>query len=177
MMPSESNEGWPPIPRDNREEIQFDTKFEGNGRTISNLYVNDTLGPPVGLFGDIGPGSSINNVGLLDVYVSGLNNAGGLAGSNGAKDDKGGNIINSYVTGTVKAQRAGMLVGYNAPNGRIINSYGRGIVSASVSAGGLVGSNSGNIANGYASATVELTSGRGGTRGGGGLVGSLNRSY
>ena len=167
------NASWPPIPRDNREEIQFDTKFEGNGRTISNLYVNDTLGPPVGLFGDIGPGSSINNVGLLDVYVSGLNNAGGLAGSNGAKDDKGGNIINSYVTGTVKAQRAGMLVGYNAPNGRIINSYGRGTVSASVSAGGLVGSNSGNIANGYASATVELTSGRGGTRGGGGLVGSL----
>lgn len=67
-------EGWVPI-------NNFGGNFDGGGNYISDLYINRTSGS-VGLFGDIyykGP-STIQNLELKDVDVSGLDYTGSLAG-------------------------------------------------------------------------------------------------
>ena len=65
--------GWDPI------GDKFDTTFDGNGNTISNLFIERTDTQSVGLFSFIY--GMIRNIGLVDVDVSGKN-GGGLAGSN-----------------------------------------------------------------------------------------------
>ena len=69
--------GWIPI---GENGDPFDTTFEGGGRTISNLYIRGV--PNVGLFGVLGPGSTVSGIGLVDASVaaSGFGAAGALAG-------------------------------------------------------------------------------------------------
>ena len=70
--------GWIPI-------RGFNATFDGNGRTISNLYLDVDLQSSqdnAGLFGWIGANAVIKNIGLLDVEVSGAGNVGGLVGRN-----------------------------------------------------------------------------------------------
>ncbi len=87
-----TSDGWLPIGNRNSE---FNATFDGNGRTISNLYINRTtqFNNPgaVGLFAYAG---EINNVGLVDVDVTGVRNVGGLAG-------RAVTITESYSTSTV----------------------------------------------------------------------------
>ncbi len=102
----------------------------------------------VGLFGHIGVGAKIKNVGLVNVNIRGGGNVGGLVGRNIK-----GTINNSYVTGSVIGQdNVGGLVGFNNTGG-ILNSYSTGSVTATGAAsgwppgiaGGLVGHNDGGI--------------------------------
>ena len=147
-----TNPGWVPIGA-------LEAPFEGNGYTISNLYINSTGG--AGLFS--GSSVSINDVGLLDVDVRGNSGVGGLTGTNTGK------IAASYVTGSVEGRAlVGMLIGFNS-GGEIYNSYVRGSVTGSLNVvGGLAGGNSGKITNTYAAVTVT------GQRGVGGLVGTIS---
>ena len=162
--------GWSPMPSSG----DFSAIFEGNGYTISNLQINRDSDSNVGLFRSTSETTIIKNVGLLDVDVEGDTNVGALAGRSA------GNIINSYVTGTVVgAKNVGGLVGQN--NGQIISSFVNTMVSGSVNyIGGLVGVNNGVIENTYTGGSV--------TSGGlldppavGGLVGdnggSIKNSY
>ena len=147
-----TNTGWVPI-------SALATTFNGNGFTISNLYMDSTGG--AGLFSR--SSVSINDVGLLDVDIRGNSGVGGLVGFNV------GEITNSYVTGSVEGSSlVGMLVGFNS-GGEIYNSYVRGSVTGSLNVvGGLAGGNSGKITNTYAAVTVT------GQRGVGGLVGTIS---
>ena len=52
-----STTGWVPI-------SSFTATFEGNGHTISNLYINTSTLDYVGLFGRLGNGGEIRNLGL-----------------------------------------------------------------------------------------------------------------
>ena len=130
-----TEEGWVPIDT-------LDAPFEGNGFTISNLYINFT-GNNAGLFGV--SSASINNIGLLDVDIRGNTTVGGLASLNNGK------ITDSYVTGQVEGQNnVGLLIGRNSRTGEIINSYVRGSVEGDKRVGGLAGNNQGAITNSYA---------------------------
>ena len=71
-----SGDGWLPIGNENN---RFGANFYGNGHTIANLYINRTtqfnnLGA-VGLFGYAG--GQINDLGLIDVDVTGVDNVAG----------------------------------------------------------------------------------------------------
>ena len=57
-----STTGWVPI--GSSRTNSFTATFEGNGHTISNLYINNTstLGGYVGLFGYVGSGAEIRNL-------------------------------------------------------------------------------------------------------------------
>ena len=58
--------------------------FDGQGHTVSGLYVDDASTNFVGLFGCAGTSSSVSNVGGVDSYFNGNNNVGGVCGySNG----------------------------------------------------------------------------------------------
>ena len=149
-------EGWVPI---GSSSSSFTGAFDGNGHTISNLYINRPSTGYVGLLGHIGKGGSIRNVGMEDVNVTGAWNAGGLVGRSQAT------IMLSYATGTVTGTSwVGGLVGGSSST--ITVSYATGTVTGTGdSVGGLVGYSSNTITASYATGDVT------GTNNVGGLVG------
>ena len=151
--------GWPPILAS--DFSPFNRVFEGNGLTISGLYIDNNIGFFNGLFPELHADGVIKNVGLLDVSIRGDAGAGSLVSENQ------GTIINSYVTTAtiVGSFRIGGLVGGN--HGTIINSYvTTATIVGSIQIGGLVGFNKGDIISSFAYADVI-----GSTEAYGGLVG------
>lgn len=148
VHPWNQGEGWVPIgyhDHENDDDMEFYGHYNGNGKIISNLYINRINRRDIrwqGLFG--ASSGEIKNLGLVDVNVRGNMFVGGLAGSND------GNIKNCYSTGNVSgdAYEIGGLVGFNC-KGTIINCYSTGSVSGELSSGGLVESNIGTISNSY----------------------------
>ena len=130
---------------------KFTGSFNGNGHVISNLTVSGTY--YCGLFGYIGSGGSVSNLGLENVSISGTEpRVGGLCGMN-----MGGNITSCYATGTVAGDYnyVGGLCGANS-GGSITSCYAAGSVSGSWHIGGLCGANSGgSITSCYAAGSVS----------------------
>ncbi|MBC6414453.1 MAG: cadherin-like beta sandwich domain-containing protein, partial [Chromatiales bacterium] len=139
--------GWLPI---GSQDQPFGAIFEGNDQTISNLTIDRPDEDHIGLFGYTGTSSMISNIGLLDVFIRGNDQVGGLVGHNGQ-----GRITNSYAAGAVTGENIiGGLVGLNF--GSITNSYATGEVTGnSGSVGGLVGRNLSSITNSYARGDVR----------------------
>ena len=142
----------------------FRGEFDGNGYAISSLTVNRPDSNYVGLFGWIGKGGRVRNLGVKSGTLTGLGQVGGLAGYNAH-----GTIENCYasskVTGTTYA--AGGLVGANG--GNIRNCYATGAVTGVENVGGLAGWNNsdGGIRYCYATGAVSGTTHVGGFTGGG----------
>ena len=126
---------WTPI------SYYFDQKmgdFDGKGHTISGLYCNDK-NKDAGLFARAGY-IRISNVGVINSYIKGKENAGGIT----AKNDSYGSIRNCYSICTVS--------GYddNAKVGGICGSSSYEIENCySVSNGGVCSANSATIGNCY----------------------------
>ncbi|MCJ9669944.1 MULTISPECIES: MBG domain-containing protein [unclassified Neorhizobium] len=134
----------------------FAGNFDGQGHTISGLTIdNQLLYAYTGLFGYVGPGATIANVGLIGGSITGAQWVGSLVGYN-----NGGTITNVYATGAIIAPNGGTyiggLVGYN--NGTITNAYTTGAVGGWDYVGGLVGYNDGGgtITNAHASGNVTI---------------------
>ena len=160
--------GWQPIGSDTN---RFSGIFEGNGHTISNLYINRIAEASLGLFSVVDTDGEVNNVGLLNVSVEGSeSNIGGVIGLNY------GRITNSYATGAVTGtgDEVGGLVGDN--DGRVMNSYATVAVTGNDDVGGLVGNNGGSVTNSYATGGVAGNSWVGGLVGWN-LDGSVTNSY
>ena len=158
-------EGWAPI---GGSSNPYRSTFNGNGHTITGLYINRPNTGEVGLFGYAGAGARIRNVGLEEVEVTASNYVGSLAGHNE------GTIASSYATGTVTGtDHVGGLVGLS--KGSIASSYATGAVTGSGGdesmTGGLVGRNDGTITSSYATGAVS-----GENIGVGGLVGFTDGS-
>ena len=163
--------GWAPIADKGRdfESLWFNAVFEGNGHTISNLFIHHpgdrANRRPAGLFGITGESSVIRDIGLVNAIVGGdfyLYGGGALAGWNR------GTIALSYSTGSVSSRNpTGGLVGVNS--GTIIDSHSNATVGTEY-AGGLVGNNSGSITGSYATGVVTGEQGPDGYRIAGGLV-------
>ncbi|MFY9188916.1 MAG: S-layer homology domain-containing protein [bacterium] len=160
-----TGKGWEPI---GDERTPFTGAFDGDGHTISNLFIKRPVDPFIGLFANSGLDAKIRNVGLINVNVTGYNHVGGLAGRNR------GQVTNSYATGNVTGEaETGGLVGENG--GPIADSYAQGTVTDKYGGkiGGLVGENtaSGTTTNCHAEVEVTVTSGNTSYGSAGGLVG------
>jgi len=140
-----NGQGFNPI---GENYVRFTGSFDGQNHTISNLSIN-RVDYYVGLFGTIGSSAEVENVGVINVNITGEEEVGGLVGYNK------GNISNSYSTGNVTGEfRVGGLVGGN-DEGNISNSYSTGNVTGEKWVGGLVGDNDkGNISNSYSTGNV-----------------------
>lgn len=130
----------------------FNGGFDGNGKVIRNLNLTAaSVGNGTGLFGTVGDGADIHDLGVDGATVSGSTFTGILAGL-----VKGGSITRCYSAGTVSATSicSGGLVGENG--GTIKDCYSTANVSATAdyAVGGLVGKNTGMIANSIASGKV-----------------------
>ena len=152
----------------------FSGQFDGLGHTIGGLYISHTglsnvaYSDNVGLFGWVG-GSTIRNLGLVNVNMTGDGEVGGIAAVLSES-----RLFNTYVTGTIVGvgpRAVGGLVGEmgagsSAATVSIESSYSTATISASgvniyqKGIGGLVGSVGGwnpSVTNSYATGTVTVT--------------------
>jgi hypothetical protein len=151
------------------QKFPFTGVFNGNGKTISNLYINRSTGNNQGLFGGT-QNATIINLTLNNVNLTGANEVGGLIGS-----AENTSINNCHSNGTISSGgRAGGLVGSikNYSYKTISNCSSSGTVTAISQAGGLFGYCYGSSLNSCYSSSNIMTS-QGYT---GGLVGFLSVS-
>jgi len=101
-----SGRGWVPI--GHTTAAIFRGVFDGNDKKITNLFINGTINntTSLGLFGHIGSGGSVRNLGLEEVEITGTGSFTGASGSSfgigslaGRVD--GGTITGCYSVGTV----------------------------------------------------------------------------
>ncbi|MDA3799243.1 MAG: SGNH/GDSL hydrolase family protein [Kiritimatiellae bacterium] len=119
---------------------KFTGSFDGNGYKVCNLTISGSL-DYISLFGYVGTGATISNLGIVDSSVTGKNYAGGLIGYNE------GTVENCYSWSTVSsaAWYVGGFVGINY--GIISNCYSIGYVTGVGAVGGFCGSSSGTISD------------------------------
>jgi hypothetical protein len=177
-------------PSDTTEpRVYFSGSFDGDGFVVGGVYINkdsDTTnaGRYQGLFGCVGVGGVVKNVGVVASYVNGYCYVGALAGSNEGKIRKCFSKANvSAVGGINGAGGVGGLVGINDKDS-ITSSYAMGNVSGVINmAGGLVGWNRGvgKITYCYATGDVAIigddVGGLVGRNEGGGASVSIRDSY
>ena len=158
---SDGNGGWTAIGNNSN---QFKGTFDGNGHTVSGLYINKATSDYQGLFGCISVTSKIKNVGIERGNVKGKNSVGILTGQ------ASGSISNCYANGNISGTSyIGGLAGTAA--NVIENSYATGNVTGTGNnVGGLVGNTGNTVRNSYATCTVT------GVNNVGGLVGNAWRS-
>lgn len=130
----------------------FTGTFDGNGKLVKNLSLTGTtVGEGTGLFGFVGEGADIHDLGVVDATINGATFSGILAGK-----INGGSVARCYTTGSVSATSicAGGLAGENG--GTITDCYSTANVtnSSGYATGGLVGKNTGTISNTIASGEV-----------------------
>jgi hypothetical protein len=118
-------------------ETKFTGVFDGNDHKVwSFTWISDGINY-IGLFGYVGSGGQIKNLGMenVDVNVTTGSYVGGLVGYDS------GTITNCYSSGSVTGSSwsVGGLVGYN--RGTITNCYSTGSVTGGSAVGGLVGNN------------------------------------
>jgi hypothetical protein len=149
--------GWQPIGT-TAENDKFAGSLDGQGHKICDLFINRPDESNVGLFGVVGGGGVIENVGLINATVTGYSGVGGLAGQNE------GPVSSSYSAGRVTGNSyVGGLAGHNS--GNVSNSYSTGRVTGGWSVGGLIGQNSAAMSNSYSSGRVTGNSYVGGLAG------------
>ncbi|MCL2796525.1 MAG: InlB B-repeat-containing protein [Firmicutes bacterium] len=74
---------WTPIgfPTPAYGNVYFKAHFDGGGNAVFGLYINDSNASTLGLFGSVGSGAVIKNVGVEESFISGRGTIGGIAGS------------------------------------------------------------------------------------------------
>ncbi len=156
--------GWEPI---GSEDAPFIAVFNGDRRTLANLFINRPTEDGIGLFGEVQSAVTgrgvIWYVGLINVDVTGRDAVGSLFGRTlygvvigshasgrvaggdqvgGLVGESWGNLIDTYAAVDVSGNQAvGGLVGHHLLN-RITTSYATGRVSGAYAVGGLVGATS-----------------------------------
>ena len=160
--------GWQPI---GTSDDRFTGSFDGQGYVIRGLFINRPDESFVGLFGAADEGGVIQNVGVVNVIVTGEWSVSGLVGANW------GDVGNSYCTGSVSGvDYVGGLVGGNA--GGVSNSYSTASVTGYWDVGGLVGGNDswGTVSASYSTGSVTGEWAVGGLLGGN-WGGAVRSSY
>ena len=150
----------------NSDTAVFSGTFDGNGKTVSGLYYNDSTKTSryIGLVACVAEGGTVKHVTLSNSYISGYRHTGGIAGENygtitgcvnnaaiGGEGEQGGIVGENYGTvelcgntGTITNTwcYSGGIVGYSY--GIIRNCWNTGSFSGGTScAGGIVGTQEG----------------------------------
>ncbi|MCG8373843.1 MAG: hypothetical protein MI700_09930, partial [Balneolales bacterium] len=172
VFPYNTGSGWEPIGTDG---VFFEGSFQGNGLTISNLFIDRSTTFYVGLFGSIT--GEIDSLNLENVNITGGEKTGGLVGLNY------GTISYSHVTGnlTGSGREIGGIAGNNNSGG-IIEYSSSGVrveQTGGQDAGGITGRNQGGtIRYSFATDSVISNSDRaGGLAGSNTNPGTITDSY
>ena len=144
-------EGFKPI---GDGSAPFTGVFDGNGHTIRGLVINRPDVDYVGLFGYVGLGGQVRNLGVVGGTVTGAENVGALVGYNYY-----GTISNCHATAAITGSyNVGGLIGYN-DSGTTSTCHADGAVTGAADyVGGLIGVNRSVVSNCYASGAVTGSS-------------------
>lgn len=132
----------------------FGGSFDGQGHTIHNVSITDSLSP-AGLFGVVQAGGSVRSLHVVGtVTPSGDGRSvGGIAGENN------GAIEKCSFTGTVSGQvYVGGIAGHTGASGSILACETRGAVIGGSMTGGITGYNEGLLADCTNSACINVES-------------------
>lgn len=121
---------WTPI---GAADNGYQGTFDGNGKTISGLFFNDSQKSHVGLFDNIHM-ATIRNVGVVDSYFFGEHYVGGVCAFG-----VDGTITGSYNTGVVSGEGCVGGVCGTGSSVTITDSYNTGSVSGNDDVGGVFG--------------------------------------
>ncbi len=144
LLWTEAAKKWLPIGNPN---TAFDGYFDGNGHTVSGVYV-DSSSDSVGLFGVVGTSGKVFSLTVINSDLKGNRSTGGIAGTNN------GSITYCHNKSTVRGEtESGGIAGTN--NGVVANCSNSGWVGNKDNAGGIAGLNHGNIENCLNIATVN----------------------
>ena len=120
---------WTPI---GTESQPYTGTFDGNGKTITGLKIDQSGTDNVGLIGRLGSGGKVQDVTLTEVNVTGGTYVGGIAGQTD------GTVENCSVNGTVTGQnQTGGIVGRNFST--ISGCSAEGTVTGNTNVGGISG--------------------------------------
>ena len=173
----DSGAGWSPI---GNLALKFYGTYNGQNFTISGLYINRPAQDYIGLFGYKSTGSTVSNLNLSGINISGKSYVGGIIGYQYSS-----NIYDCTVSGTVSGviETIGGIAGCNYYGGvsgcsssanitggkntggiaglnyssSITNCKASGTVSGTDTVGGLLGYNRGSVLNCSASGNVTGT--------------------
>ena len=156
--------GWAPIGVPESYVFgAFNTRFNGNGHVIANLFVNG--GDYAALFGALGQSGVIRNLSLTDVDVTGEDAVGGLVGQNYGTITAGGTTgqvfgddgvggLAGYNDGTITRSRSSAAATYQ-PGPPPCQAPCIWFSSDIPGTGGLAGTNDGSITASYATGRVS----------------------
>ena len=124
--------GWIPIGGD--YDGIYSGVFEGNGKTISHLFIHNITRENLGLFAAVN--GSVSNLNLYDAFIRGAGNLGILSGK--SEDNQ---LINITAQGRVLGTRYGIGgISGEARNITLANStLSQSILRGTISIGGLIG--------------------------------------
>ncbi len=166
-----SPQAWTPI---GNSFYALSGTFDGDGHTVSGVYINNTSATAQGLLGYLDAGAVIRNVGVMDSSITASKYVGGVVGY-----VNNSTVTNCYHTGTLTATTSdvGGIAG-EIYGGTVTNCYNMGAVSGSGApwayAGGVVGrvDNGGAVSNCYNTGAVQGGQTVGGIVGTNGYTGS-----
>ena len=144
--------GWTPVGAD--AATPFAGRFDGNGRIVRNLFVNQAATNYRGLFGVVS--GRLAAVGLANARVRGANGAGALVGFASAA----ARVTGSWSTGAVSGDSsAGGLVGRTQTGARIDASYSTAAVECRNAASGYAGGLAGGGSSGTTAVSTSWSAG------------------
>jgi len=167
--------------------IKFTGSYDGDGFTISNLYINRPLTDRIGLFGYVGNGGTLSRILLQNVNITGDQLTGSLVG--GAQGTTSENTVNIQQCGSsgdvVGASQTGGFIGQYLDYVNIEQCYTHcDVQTTSYYAGGFIGETDndpypgrGIILNCYSHGNVTSTSTTVGGFMGRGHVARITNSY
>ena len=132
------------------DSLVFFGVFDGDGREVRGLWIDRPDEHNIGFFGKVYDGAIVS-LGVVDAYIRGDNQVGGLVG-----EVRRARISSSSFSGVVSGNDfVGGLVGY-VYSGSISSSWSSGAVSgADYCVGGLVGEFRGDISSSWSSSAVS----------------------
>jgi hypothetical protein len=124
--------GWVPI---GSNRSKFRGTFDGNGKAVRGLYINDPMLFYAGLLGRL-DSATVRNVNVLDVNINAHSRAGAVAGGVGSST-----LNNCTGSGQIKgkASYVGGIVGYARRGSSISASDSKADVNGNNYIGGIVG--------------------------------------
>lgn len=131
-------ENWSPVGNTGKT---FAGTFDGNGKSITGLVIDNPSGSYQALIGNLGYEGIVKNLTLIDPVVSGNNYCAAIV-ANGQGNMENCHVVNADIKST--GSNAGMIIGSFQKGRTIIGCTASGSVSGSENVGGIIGECSGS---------------------------------
>lgn len=135
--------------------------FDGQGHTVSGVYIDTEEDGAKGFFGGIENRAEIKNLGIVDSYISSAEYTGGICGRADGEDHEeanGSEIRNCYFSGAVIGKgegQVGGICGETDDAAKCIDCYNLALVKNGCDVGGICGLNEGSLLNCYNAGAVS----------------------